>query len=130
MVADLQTSGVKDMGMFAESRTPRYIYDFWLNTEGYSELEREAVDPQNEKVYAQIYDALIKLLRDHQIGFEGRGIGVEMMLYESSDLSDILRESKGVVSWILPGDSRVNEELAGYRMCCRNNLMFFERYAE
>ena len=118
---ELQSKQWKSLGMFAEKEGV-YLYTFWINTDGFPELDVDKITDANRKYYNQVYHILDKLIEEYNLPFNYIAIGLESDIRCCADISTAISNSNNVIVWlikkgnntILPENSKrqkVSEEL-------------------
>ena len=107
--------------MFAEKEGV-YLYTFWINTDGFPELDVDKITDANRKYYNQVYHILDKLIEEYNLPFNYIAIGLESDIRCCADIRTAISNSNNVIVWlikkgnntILPENSKrqkVSEEL-------------------
>ena len=118
---ELQSKQWKSLGMFAEKEGV-YLYTFWINTDGFPELDVDKITDANRKYYNQVYHILDKLIEEYNLPFNYIAIGLESDIRCCADIRTAISNSNNVIVWlikkgnntILPENSKrqkVSEEL-------------------
>ena len=118
---ELQSKQWKSLGMFAEKKGV-YLYTFWINTDGFPELDVDKITDANRKDYNQVYHILDKLIEEYNLPFNYIAIGLESDIRCCADIRTAISNSNNVIVWlikkgnntILPENSKrqkVSEEL-------------------
>lgn len=118
---ELQSKQWKSLGMFAEKEGV-YLYTFWINTDGFPELDVDKITDANRKYYNQVYHILDKLIEEYNLPFNYIAIGLESDIRCCADIRTAISNSSNVIVWlikkgnntILPENSKrqkVSEEL-------------------
>ena len=118
---ELQSKQWKSLGMFAEKEGV-YLYTFWINTDGFPELDVDKITYANRKYYNQVYHILDKLIEEYNLPFNYIAIGLESDIRCCADIRTAISNSNNVIVWlikkgnntILPENSKrqkVSEEL-------------------
>lgn len=119
---EMQLKQWKAFGMFAEKEGGIYLYTFWINTEGFPELDVDKITDANKKYYNQVYHILDRLIKEFNLPFNYIAIGLESDIRCCADIRTAMSNSDNVVVWlvrkrsnmILPEKSKrqkVSEEL-------------------
>lgn len=104
----------KDLGIYIEKIDDEYIYTFWLDTEGYPELDCDLVNNKNEVYYQKIYQIIVDLEKQQKDLLKIVGIGIESDFHYNKDVLDVIQNSYNIVSWILNNDVKEKGILNGY----------------
>lgn len=118
---EMQSKQWKSLGMFAEKEGV-YLYTFWINTDGFPELDVDKITDANRKYYNQVYHILDKLIEEYNLPFNYIAIGLESDVRCCADIRTAISNSNNVIVWlikkgnntILPENSKrqkVSEEL-------------------
>ena len=118
---ELQSKQWKSLGMFAEKEGV-YLYTFWINTDGFPELDVDKITDANRKYYNQVYHILDRLIEEYNLPFNYIAIGLESDVRCCADIRTAISNSNNVIVWlikkgnntILPENSKrqkVSEEL-------------------
>lgn len=118
---EMQSKQWKSLGMFAEKEEV-YLYTFWINTDGFPELDVDKITNANKKYYNQVYHILDRLIKECNLPFNYIAIGLESDIRCSADIRTAISNSNNVIVWlikkgsntILPENSKrekVSEEL-------------------
>lgn len=118
---EMQSKQWKSLGMFAEKEGV-YLYTFWINTDGFPELDVDKITDANRKYYNQVYHILDKLIEEYNLPFNYIAIGLESDIRCCADIRTAISNSNNVIVWlikkgnntILPENSKrqkVSEEL-------------------
>lgn len=107
IVINLKSFKFNDMGIYIEKINDEYIYNIWINTEGYPELDSDVLNPNNFDFFKKLYNILSQILREQNIQYKILAIGTEILFFYDKDINSIFMKSKNVISWI------INRELVG-----------------
>ena len=118
---EMQSKQWKSLGMFVEQEGV-YLYTFWINTDGFPELDVDKITDANRKYYNQVYHILDKLIEEYNLPFNYIAIGLESDIRCCADIRTAISNSNNVIVWlikkgnntILPENSKrqkVSEEL-------------------
>ena len=101
IIINLKSSIIKDMGIYLEEIAERYVYDLWVNTEGYPELDTDKINLKNRKYFQRFYQKFNELLKMQNIRFQLLGIGLEMKFECKDTIIDTIEKSDNVIVWIV-----------------------------
>lgn len=101
IIINLKSSTIKDMGIYVEEIAERYVYDLWVNTEGYPELDTDKINLKNRKYFQRFYQEFNKLLKMKNIRFQLLGIGLETKFECKDTIIDTIEKSDNVIVWIV-----------------------------
>lgn len=101
IIINLKSSTIKDMGIYVEEIAERYMYDLWVNTEGYPELDTDKINLKNRKYFQRFYQEFNKLLKMKNIRFQLLGIGLETKFECKDTIIDTIEKSDNVIVWIV-----------------------------
>lgn len=118
----------KDLGIYIEKIRNKYLYNLWINTEGYYELDCDSVNARNSAFYEKIYQAILNVESRVPNSLEVAGIGLESDFHYSENIGDIIQSSRNIVAWIL-NDNIKEEALGGYKkkIIKEANKILFEK---
>lgn len=101
IIINLKSSTIKDMGIYVEEIAERYVYDLWVNTEGYPELDTDKINLKNRKYFQLFYQKFNELLKMQNIRFQLLGIGLEIKFECKDTIIDTIEKSDNVIVWIV-----------------------------
>lgn len=101
IIINLKSSTIKDMGIYVEEIAERYVYDLWVNTEGYPELDTDKINLKNRKYFQLFYQKFNELLKMQNIRFQLLGIGLETKFECKDTIIDTIEKSDNVIVWIV-----------------------------
>jgi len=110
IVIDLIPYRFDSMGLYIEKMDGMFIYSFWVNTEGYQELDRDTIDEENRKYYENIYSALIC----SHIDFNILSIGIESTFKYDPDVQKMIDDSYNIIVWIIKSSLSSNIKATNY----------------
>ena len=90
----------KDTGLYVEKVENGYLYTFWINTEGFPELDCDVINKKNRKYYEKIYQTISNLENEEKNTIKIVGIGVESEFYISGKIEEIIEKSKNILAWV------------------------------
>ena len=102
---ELQSKQWKSLGMFAEKEGGVYLYTFWINTEGFPELDVDKITDANKKYYNQVYRILDRLIKEFNFSFNYIAIGLESDVRCCADIRTAMSNSNNVVVWLIKKSS-------------------------
>ena len=115
IVINLKSSILKDLGIYVEKINGEYVYNLWINTEGYPELDADKINPSNEHYFQKFYQIFGEVIKKQNIMFRILGFGLETKFqYKKSNL-DIIRKSDNIIAWIGNQDLRSEVALSNYK---------------
>lgn len=128
IVINFISSLFKDLGLYIEKTDNSYLYTFWINTEGYPELDCDTVNSYNKKYYEIIYRVISKLNNESLKSIKVIGIGLETNFCSTGTLQNIIQNSRNIVVWILNSDSNI-KKLESYQIKAINSTskILFEK---
>ena len=97
---ELQSKQWKSLGMFAEKEGV-YLYTFWINTDGFPELDVDKITDANRKYYNQVYHILDKLIEEYNLPFNYIAIGLESDIRCCADIRTAISNSNNVIVWLI-----------------------------
>lgn len=98
---EMHSSAWKSLGLYMEKEHDIYVYTFWINTEGFPELDINNITPQNKACYVRAHAALETLLKKYKLPFRAITIGLESQIQYDSDIAEMILKSTGVVVWLI-----------------------------
>lgn len=114
VIVKLKSSLIKDLGMYIEKMKNNYIYNFWINIEGYPELDYDLINEENRVFYERICQVILQLESSEPKLIEIVGIGLETDFYYSENIKEIIQNSRNMIVWILNKNFKV-DTLIGYK---------------
>lgn len=114
IILKLKKTFIKDMGVYIEKIDNFYLYNIWINTDGYPMLDCNAVTSENSYFYEAIYQTVSHISEKNKKLFRIIGIGLETDFHYNENLADIINNSRNMVSWILDSDMNNDTEWNGY----------------
>lgn len=103
---EMKSNQCKSLGMYAE-KEDEYLYTFWINTEGFPELDIDKITDMNMKYYNQAYCILDRLIKDCNLPFIYIAIGLECNIRCTADIRTAISNSNNVIAWLIKSDSNV-----------------------
>ncbi len=104
---EMQLKRWKALGMFAEKENGVYLYTFWINTEGFPELDADKTTDANKKFYNQVYHILDRLIKEFNLQFNYIAIGLESDIKCCADIRIAMSNSNNVVVWLIKRNSNM-----------------------
>ena len=101
---ELQSKQWKSLGMFAEKEGV-YLYTFWINTDGFPELDVDKITDANKKYYNQVYHILDRLIEEYNLPFNYIAIGLESDIRCCADIRTAISNSNNVIVWLIKKDN-------------------------
>lgn len=101
IIINLKSSTIKDMGIYVEGIAESYVYDLWVNTEGYPELDTDKINLNNRIYFQRFYQKFNELLKMQNIRFQLLGIGLETKFECKDTIIDTIEKSDNVIVWIV-----------------------------
>lgn len=98
IIINFESLEFKEVGLYIEKYEKKYLYNFWINIEGYPELSYGIINEENKFFCEKLYDEILSLKEDCM---EIIGIGIETDFYYSENLKEIISKSKNIDSWII-----------------------------
>ena len=97
---ELQSKQWKSLGMFVEKEGV-YLYTFWINTDGFPELDVDKITDANRKYYNQVYHILDRLIEEYNLPFNYIAIGLESDVRCCADIRTAISNSNNVIVWLI-----------------------------
>lgn len=101
VIINLKSSIVKDLGIYVKKTAEKYVYDMWVNTEGYSELDADEINLKNKKYFERFYQIFDDLVKNQNIKFQILGIGLETKFEYRETIIETIKKSDNVITWIV-----------------------------
>lgn len=115
VIVDIELNSYKSAGLYIQKEKENvFIYNFWINTEGFPELDSDTINKDNFMQYLHAYQIIGKLLKKHPIDFKAIAIGVESDMQYSDDIKDMINHSKNITVWILLQNIGTNLTIENY----------------
>lgn len=127
IVVNAHVDPFRDFGFYLEKNGDKYVHDFWIDTEGFPELDSDIIQPQNRWFYDRLQDAVNPFLERHASDFELLSAGVETVLSYRGNAADTIRATEGVILWMVPGRTGQGIDLQGYRRTIINGVVTFRK---
>lgn len=103
---EMQSEKWKSLGMYAEKESV-YLYTFWINTDGFPELDADKITDANKKYYDQAYHVLDRLIKKFNLPFDYIAIGLESDIGCCTDIRTAISNSNNVIVWLIRNSSNV-----------------------
>ena len=103
---EMQSKQWKSLGMFAE-KEGAYLYTFWINIDGFPELDIDRITDANKKYYNQVYHILDRLIKEYNLPFNYIAIGLESDIRCCADIRTAISNSNNVVVWLIKNGSNM-----------------------
>lgn len=104
ITVEMQSRLWKSLGMYIEKEKV-YMYTFWINTEGFPELDVDQITNENKKYYDYAYHILDRLIKKYDFPFEYIAIGLESDIQYCIDIKKMISNSNNVVVWLTKNNS-------------------------
>lgn len=129
VVINLKSSVLKDLGIYVEKINDEYVYNLWINTEGYPDLDADKINLSNEHYFQKFYQIFGDIIKKQNLEFQILGIGLETNFQYKKNNSDIIRQSENIIAWIGNEDLKSNKSLGNYRQkrILGTDFLVFER---
>lgn len=101
IVVNLKSSKLKSLGCYIEKISEMYVYNFWVNTEGYPELDADEITAQNKKIFKKIYQVIEEEIVNQKIEFQILGIGTETNFQYTGNWVEAIRNSQNIITWFI-----------------------------
>lgn len=103
---EMQSKKWKSSGMYAKKESV-YLYTFWINTDGFPELDADKITDANKKYYDQAYHILDRLIKKFNLPFDYIAIGLESDIGCCTDIRTAISNSNNVIVWLIRNSSNV-----------------------
>lgn len=129
VIIHMKSVAFKDVGIYIERVKDKYIYNLWINTEGYKELDADEVNSKNVKYYQSFYKLFGNIFRTQSIRFLILGIGLETKFQFDEDVYKAIKKSENVIVWIVNQQFGKDLIINGYtkRNATEMNSWLFEK---
>ncbi len=114
IVVDLKSKKLKDLGIYIEKTQKKIIYNLWINTEGYPELDADVINSNNKKFFKKTCCVLSEIIKQQNIKFEIICIGMEAELQYNEDIIKMIENSDNMIIWIVENDLNFDNILYNY----------------
>lgn len=104
----------RDSGMYIEKSGDKYIYDFWINTEGFPELDSDDINARNKRFLEKLQNIAMQFVTNHISVFEMLSIGNETVFKYRGNIEDTVRDTAGVFVWMFPQTLNIAIPMQGY----------------
>lgn len=104
----------KDFGIYVERCKNKYFYEFWINTDGFPELDSDVINSQNIIFFEKIQYFIINFVEKHVGRFEIISIGNETLFKYKENIAETIQESDSVLIWMIPKVSENEIRVRGY----------------
>ena len=98
----------KSLGLYIEKEDDIYTYTLWINAEGFPEIDADRITDKNKKYYDVAFSVLESLVEKYSIRFKCIAIGLESEIQYCPDMTKMISESSGVVSWLISSSCIIN----------------------
>lgn len=115
IVINLKSDSLKDLGIYLEKINEEYVYNLWINTEGYPDLDADKINTGNEYYFQKFYQTFGEVVKEQNMAFRILGIGVETNFQYKKNNSDIIRKSENIITWIGNEDLENDVALDNYK---------------
>lgn len=113
VIINLKAKAFKDLGIYAEKVNDEFVYELWINLEGYSALDEEEVNDKNESYYQKMYQVIEEVINEQKLEFRILGIGLETKFEYAKYNYDVIKRSENIIVWIVNKDSEEDIMPAG-----------------
>lgn len=115
IVVDIESKLYQSTGLYIEKEKENvFLYNFWINTEGFPELDDDSINKNNVLQYLHAYQIIGKLLKKQQIDFKVIAIGVEGDIQYSDNIKNMINYSQNITAWIIHQDIGTNLTIENY----------------
>lgn len=119
VVINLKSPLLKDLGVYVEKIREEYVYNLWINIDGYPNLDTDNISSRNRHYFKKFYQTFDEEVKKQNIQFRILGIGLETNFQYEEKISDVVQKSENIISWIVDKDFKHDELLNNYK---RNDL--------
>ena len=114
VVVNLKSNKLKDLGIYIVKTEKEYVYNLWINTEGYPELDADVISFDNERFYKKTYYTLGEIIKKLKIKLKTVSIGMEAELEYDENIYKIIERSDNMVVWIVEDGVNLDHMLHNY----------------
>lgn len=104
----------KDFGIYIERCKNKYFYEFWINTDGFPELDSDIINSQNISFFEKIQIFILHFVENHIGRFEIISIGNETLFKYKESIAETIQESDSALIWMIPKASENEMAVSGY----------------
>lgn len=128
-VINLKSNYFKDAGIYIEKINEEYVYNLWINTEGYPDLDADEINSRNKHYFQKFYQIFEEVEGQLNIEFRILGIGLETNFQYEKENSDVIKKSHNIIAWVVYKDYLNDMDFINYRKKkdVETNIVIFER---
>ena len=115
IIINLKSTILKNLGLYVEKINGEYVYNLWINTEGYPGLDADKINSSNEHYFQRFYQIFGDIVKKQSILFRILGIGTETYFQYKENNLDAIRTSENVITWIGNEDFKYEGALDNYK---------------
>lgn len=115
VIVNLKSPVLKDLGVYVEKIREEYVYNLWINMDGYPNLDTDNISSRNRHYFKKFYQTFGEEVKKQNIQFRILGIGLETKFQYEEKNSDIIQKSENIISWIVDKDFKDGRLLNNYK---------------
>lgn len=115
IVVNLKSPVLKDLGIYMEKIREDYVYNLWINMDGYSNMDTDNISSKNRHYFKKFYQVFGEEVKKQSIQFRILGIGLETKFQYEKKNSDIIQNSENIIAWIVNKDFKDDRLLNNYK---------------
>ena len=129
IILKLESRRFVETELYIERMDKEFLYNLWFNTEGYPQLDNDAINEENRIYYEKAYQGILRIANEERDYVKIAGIGIETDFYYCENEEDILQNSKNITAWILNDGINMERGLSQYKQKKINgtNKIVFEK---
>ncbi len=127
LVVNADVYPFKDSGFYIEKSGNKYIYDFWINTEGSPELDSDSINPRNKCFFEKLENTIVQFVTKYISVFELLSIGNETVFKFKGNIEDTVRETAGAFVWMIPQTLKIEIPMQEYDKKVLNGVEIFSK---
>lgn len=129
IILKLESRRFVETELYIERMDKEFLYNLWFNTEGYPQLDNDAINEENRIYYEKAYQGILRIANEERDYMKIAGIGIETDFYYCENEEDILQNSKNITAWILNDGFNIERGLSQYKQKEINgtNKIVFEK---
>ena len=126
-VINLKSNYFKDAGIYIEKINEEYVYNLWINTEGYPDLDADEINSRNKHYFQKFYQIFEEVEGQLNIEFRILGIGLETNFQYEKENSDVIKKSQNIIAWVVYKDYLNDMDFINYRKSHEAYLILLKR---
>lgn len=127
IIIKLKQPQIKDMGMYIEKISNKYLYTLWINTDGFPMFDCEKVTLDNYIYYKEMIQTILEWKKSVEDFLEIVGIGLETDIYPQKNIEDIILKSKNMIIWIFNKENHLNIQIDDFKCETIENMYILQK---